>query len=650
MRDVTLMLHVTIQRSSSRFLVRAVTSVVTDCFCDLGVCGNSVQRIIYEINCSWLNVIMDSDDATGADVVDDNVFCVCRGPDYGLFMIACSVCDDWFHGSCVNVSELEGQTIDEYVCDACERSTGQRTVWKSQHNGPAPEDPGDVKSDGALSHVLGIKHIQRLRMREAQFKAPKPVKVYDTWASVPANAYLHESWKTPFLVKRKTEEMGLSIDPSISYDRVLELLGDDFVIPVIDVSSQATMREKMTLRDYVNYLKTDEKEKLYNVISIEFSQTELGKLVVAPKFARDADLLSTCWPEDSEIDTPAVLYYLLMGPKHAWTDFHIDFGGTSVWYHVFKGQKIFYIIKPTPHNLKKYQDWCNSPKQSDTFFADLVSNCYKMCVNEGETVFIPSGWIHCVETGADSLVVGGNFLTSLALEMQLRVYQVEVNTMVGAHFRYPNFEAFMWYFADFVCKDAEYDDLKQLLRIEDGLSLLLIYLKRWMKPDSETPPPVGINGKGIISNLTAKLKVCKAFRQDTLAILAGTSKLASAKLPRSSSGSPAPDTASSFDDTSAWEDASVVDEASEPLESDSPFTSDSDQDPSWDPSMGEKAERERPSRRSPSKLAQASSDAFESAKKPKREPVSAERASKKASQSKAKSVKKSRFLKMIGRK
>lgn len=32
--------------------------------------------------------------------------------------------------------------------------------------------------------------------------------------------------------------------------------------------------------------------------------------------------------------------YCLMSVKGCYTDFHIDFGGTSVWYHVFKGCKV----------------------------------------------------------------------------------------------------------------------------------------------------------------------------------------------------------------------------------------------------------------------------------------------------------------------
>ena len=32
--------------------------------------------------------------------------------------------------------------------------------------------------------------------------------------------------------------------------------------------------------------------------------------------------------------------YCLMSVKGCYTDFHIDFGGTSVWYHILHGEKV----------------------------------------------------------------------------------------------------------------------------------------------------------------------------------------------------------------------------------------------------------------------------------------------------------------------
>ncbi len=87
-----------------------------------------------------------------------------------------------------------------------------------------------------------------------------------------------------------------------------------------------------------------------------------------------------------------------MSVEKCYTDFHIDFGGSSVWYHVLKGVKIFWLIPPTDSNLKKYQEWVNSGKQSDVFFADKVDECSVVELKAGQTFFIPSGWIHAVYT------------------------------------------------------------------------------------------------------------------------------------------------------------------------------------------------------------------------------------------------------------
>lgn len=46
------------------------------------------------------------------------------------------------------------------------------------------------------------------------------------------------------------------------------------------------------------------------------------------------------WPEDLPENAvyakPQVSKYCLMGVKNSYTDFHVDFGGTSVWYHVLR--------------------------------------------------------------------------------------------------------------------------------------------------------------------------------------------------------------------------------------------------------------------------------------------------------------------------
>lgn len=134
-----------------------------------------------------------------------------------------------------------------------------------------------------------------------------------------------------------------------------------------------------------------------------------------------------------------------MSVKGCYTDFHIDFGGTSVWYHILKGQKVFWLIPPSEKNIQLYEQWVLSGKQSDIFFGDTVEQCARVRLHEGYTFFIPTGWIHAVYTPEDSLVFGGNILHSFGIEKQLRIAQVEDVTKVPVKFRYPFYNELLWY-------------------------------------------------------------------------------------------------------------------------------------------------------------------------------------------------------------
>ncbi|XP_071108199.1 nucleosome-remodeling factor subunit BPTF-like [Haliotis cracherodii] len=50
----------------------------------------------------------------------EELYCVCRTPyDEAQFYIGCDRCQDWFHGHCVNVSRLEADRMDTYICPNC---------------------------------------------------------------------------------------------------------------------------------------------------------------------------------------------------------------------------------------------------------------------------------------------------------------------------------------------------------------------------------------------------------------------------------------------------------------------------------------------------------------------------------------------------
>jgi hypothetical protein len=67
-------------------------------------------------------------------------------------------------------------------------------------------------------------------------------------------------------------------------------------------------------------------------------------------------------------------------------------GGTSVWYHLLRGEKMFWLIPPTESNLKIYAKWIMSGQHTHVFLPDLVEKCQCILLKKGWTFMLPSGW------------------------------------------------------------------------------------------------------------------------------------------------------------------------------------------------------------------------------------------------------------------
>uniref|UniRef100_A0A8C1RUZ5 [histone H3]-dimethyl-L-lysine(36) demethylase n=1 Tax=Cyprinus carpio TaxID=7962 RepID=A0A8C1RUZ5_CYPCA len=266
-----------------------------------------------------------------------------------------------------------------------------------------------------------------------------------------------EGLRDPIIFK-KADGLGIKMpDPDFSVSDVKLFVGSRRMVDVMDVTTQKGI--EMSMSQWRRYYETppSEREKLYNVISLEFSHTKLEHLVKRPTSVDMIDWVDNMWPrhlKESQRDStnaiidmqyPKVQKYCLMSVEGCFTDFHIDFGGTSVWYHILRGRKVFWLIPPTPQNLELYENWVLSGKQGDIFLGDKASMCQRIELKQGYTFMIPSGWIHAVYTPMDTLVFGGNFLHSFNIPMQLNIYNIEDRTRVPAKFRYPFYFEMCWY-------------------------------------------------------------------------------------------------------------------------------------------------------------------------------------------------------------
>lgn len=58
--------------------------------------------------------------------------------------------------------------------------------------------------------------------------------------------------------------------------------------------------------------------------------------------------------------------------------------------------QVFYFIKPTPGNLAAYERWSGTEIQNHTWLGDMVDEVMKVELHAGNTMIIPTGWIHAV--------------------------------------------------------------------------------------------------------------------------------------------------------------------------------------------------------------------------------------------------------------
>ncbi|XP_029630068.1 lysine-specific demethylase phf2 [Salmo trutta] len=366
------------------------------------------------------------------------VYCICRLPyDVTQFMIECDACKDWFHGSCVGVDEDEAPDIDVYHCPNCEKTDGKSTMKNKKRNKHDTGQSGDIRAVQNGSQVF----IKELRSRTFPSSEDIVVKLNGSQLTMD---YLEEvGFNEPILVLKK-DGLGMSMPaPTFYINDVEKHVGPDVGVDVIDVTKQTD--SKMKLKDFVDYYYSTNRKKVLNIINLEFSDKRMDSIVESPQIVRRLSWVENYWPDDALLGKPKVTKYCLIGVKDSYRDFHIECGGASVWYHVLKGEKIFFLIKPTSANLSLYERWRSSANHTEMFFADQVDKCYKCTLKQGQTLFIPSGWINAVLTPVDTLAFSGHFVHNLSVEMQMRAYEVEKRLKVNCLTPFPNFETACWY-------------------------------------------------------------------------------------------------------------------------------------------------------------------------------------------------------------
>ena len=342
---------------------------------------------------------------------------------------------------------------------------------------------GVAAQDEDCKEVRGFK--LREKLREGLFDDNRETMLEVMTGRELTLEYLQRSgFIKPILVQRR-DDLGLKVPPrDLSVEGIRSAVGSRRMVDTLDARTQKT--GSMCLKDWCRYWMQDPREETLNGISLEFSKTKLEHQVTAPTIVRKIDWVEKAWPrhlkemqEDAgnnieDMMYPKVQKFVIMSVANSYMDFHLDFGGTSVWYYVLRGHKVLWLIPPTDKNLIAFEDWVKK-KNRRGFFGDMAEGCFRVDISSGQTLFLPSGWIHAVFTPRDAIVFSGSFLHSFAIEKQIKISFIEEAMKVPERFRFPFNTEMLWYVLEryVTCLSGKShidlpDDVKIRLKLEKG--------------------------------------------------------------------------------------------------------------------------------------------------------------------------------------
>lgn len=173
-----------------------------------------------------------------------------------------------------------------------------------------------------------LRILQSKSVVENAFRTMRASEITDQWL------WGEESMREPFVVRGEMAELGVRMPRSdLGVQEVANLVGRETPLEVIGELSQNEWRggspradptfadcaaqdalAKWTLGQWADYYTDPDRTKVRNVISLEVTESPLGREIVPPAFVRKLDWVTNVWPETERGpgEYPTVLRYCLM--------------------------------------------------------------------------------------------------------------------------------------------------------------------------------------------------------------------------------------------------------------------------------------------------------------------------------------------------
>lgn len=315
----------------------------------------------------------------------------------------------------------------------------------------------------------------------------------------------------PILIETK-DGLEVVTDPNFTFDTLMQYYPVDHCVEVNELTRQIKVKVKMThlLAQFAIY--PADRQDIF-VLKLDLTQnSKLTNSFNPPRIVRKLSWVDQYWPNVPF--KPLLSKYCFISMENSYTNFHIDIGGASAWYHVIQGEQTFYFIEPTNHNLEKFQEWIKSPNNEMMFFTH-TEKMFKTKVSAGETIFIPNGWIYAILSMQDSITFGGYFLHSMSISTQLTIYDF-IQKLNQPELEFPSYELTNWYAAPNILKLAKESFKNQPPKhLSEGIEALIEKLRIWLnkskskRHESLMIVPKAVNCSKIVRDLNHCLRNTK---------------------------------------------------------------------------------------------------------------------------------------------
>ncbi|XP_049349579.1 F-box protein At1g78280 [Solanum verrucosum] len=191
------------------------------------------------------------------------------------------------------------------------------------------------------------------------------------------------------------------------------------------LSQRSRHKIRMKLKDYVSYMKVQHDEDPLYIFDEKFGEAapELLKEYTVPNMFKE-DFFDVL-----DMDQRPSFRWLIMGPERSGASWHVDPSLTSAWNTLLCGRKRWALYPPgrvplgvTVHVNEEDGDVNIDSPSSLQWWLDF----YPLLAEEdkpiectqlpGETIFVPSGWWHCVLNLETTVAVTQNFVNSKNFE------------------------------------------------------------------------------------------------------------------------------------------------------------------------------------------------------------------------------------------